>query len=117
MDFDLDDPLGDLLSDGSNDSFFGTSKKKEPKMAATKSDTSSKAKVADLFGFDKSDTTKALSNTAKTYEKPSTPSKQPYESVKSDASAAQSTFERSDSKRGSEVNTIYPSSAHRQKLV
>lgn len=62
MDFDLDDPLGDLLSDGSNDSFFGTSKKPEqktltkPTAAATTTPTasaqSSSAKVANLFGID-----------------------------------------------------------------
>lgn len=62
MDFDLDDPLGDLLSDGSNDSFFGTSKKPEQKTAkksataaaatTTASAQSSSAKVANLFGID-----------------------------------------------------------------
>lgn len=57
MDFDLDDPLGDLLSDGSNDSFFGTSKKPEQKPAkdltsTTASAKPSSAKVANLFGID-----------------------------------------------------------------
>lgn len=55
MDFDLDDPLGDLLSDGSNDSFFGTTKKPtETKKASAQpsTDVKSKAKVANLFGFD-----------------------------------------------------------------
>lgn len=63
MDFDLDDPLGDLLSDGSNDSFFGTSKKNETKKPAStnqpSSDVKSKSKVADLFGIDTEVTAKS----------------------------------------------------------
>lgn len=50
MDFDLDDPLGDLLSDGSNDSFFGTATKK--KQTKTDVDTKLKPKVADLFSIE-----------------------------------------------------------------
>lgn len=57
MDFDLDDPLGDLLSDDSDGSFFGgaTSKKKAP-TTKEKVNANSKAKMADLFGVE-SDTT------------------------------------------------------------
>lgn len=58
MDFDLDDPLGDLLSDGSNDSFFGASKlKKKPvesaaiAATATRPTTASKSKMEHLFGI------------------------------------------------------------------
>ncbi|XP_031622610.1 interaptin [Contarinia nasturtii] len=60
MDFDLDDPLGDLLSDGSNDSFFGTTKTKTEtvKPAKQTGDTKSKSKVANLFGFDSEQSTK-----------------------------------------------------------
>lgn len=49
MDFDLDDPLGDLLSDGSNDSFFESGFKKKDKNQKT---SNSKSKVANLFGID-----------------------------------------------------------------
>lgn len=59
MDFDLDDPLGDLLSDGSNDSFFGTSKKpieKTKSSTSSTTDVKSKAKVANLFGIDEKTT-------------------------------------------------------------
>lgn len=56
MDFDLDDPLGDLLSDGSNDSFFGTTSKKstKPKTAETSAglDAKAKSRVAGLFNID-----------------------------------------------------------------
>lgn len=61
MDFDLDDPLGDLLSDGSNDSFFGTTKTKTTTIkpsTQTTGDTKSKSKVADLFGIDSENLTK-----------------------------------------------------------
>lgn len=53
MDFDLDDPLGDLLSDDSNGSFFGgkTSKKTMP-TAKEKVTANPKAKMADLFGVE-----------------------------------------------------------------
>lgn len=52
MDFDLDDPLGDLLSDDSNDSFFRTAKKKSSQSKASKhDDTKHTTKVADLFGI------------------------------------------------------------------
>lgn len=55
MNFDLDDPLGDILSDGSNDSFFETTKKpaykptRVPKSSTPIKD--SNKKMADLFGF------------------------------------------------------------------
>lgn len=49
MDFDLDDPLGDLLSEGSADSFFGTTTKK--KINESKDTSAPKSKVADLFGI------------------------------------------------------------------
>lgn len=70
MDFDLDDPLGDLLSDGSNDSFFGTSKKpsetkKSSGQTTTTTDVKSKAKVADLFGFDDEKTTNPIESASK----------------------------------------------------
>lgn len=52
--FDLDDPLGDLLSDGSNDSFF-----EEPKPTAAKrsslTKTPEKKSVSELFGIEKSE--------------------------------------------------------------
>lgn len=68
MEFDLDDPLGDLLSDGSNDSFFGTSKKKtkttKPKTQAS-SDNKAKSKVADLFGIDTEATVKPIETPSK----------------------------------------------------
>lgn len=68
MDFDLDDPLGDLLSDGSNDSFFGTSKKSsdtKKSSGQTTTDIKSKAKVADLFGFDDGKTTNPIESASK----------------------------------------------------
>lgn len=53
MDFDLDDPLGDLLSDDSNDSFFESKKKKSPPSKDSKQPDIEKhtSKVADLFGI------------------------------------------------------------------
>jgi len=53
MEFDLDDPLGDLLSDGSNDSFFdgGLKKKGAEIKTSTPNKSTSKAKVANLFGI------------------------------------------------------------------
>lgn len=65
MSFDLDDPLGDLLSDGSNDSFFGDTPKKstvgtgsdvtkkDSKVVTStpKSETVSKNKMDELFGI------------------------------------------------------------------
>lgn len=69
MDFDLDDPLGDLLSDGSNDSFFGATKKKlDASKSSTQSsgDTKTKsAKVADLFGIDSKKSEESLKITSK----------------------------------------------------
>lgn len=54
MDFDLDDPLGDLLSDDSNDSFFQITKKRSSNTQEKKSLQSGKhvPKVGDLFGID-----------------------------------------------------------------
>lgn len=64
MDFDLDDPLGDLLSDGSNDSFFGSSKKIEPKKStkSTKLVTSDVKSKFDLFGIDSETNAKPKDN-------------------------------------------------------
>lgn len=61
--FDLDDPLGDLLSDGSNDSFF-----EEPKVTAKRSSltkTPEKKSVSELFGIEKSETTTKASPDSK----------------------------------------------------
>ncbi|KAI4471527.1 fas-binding factor 1 [Holotrichia oblita] len=76
--FDLDDPLGDLLSDGSNDSFF-----EEPKTALAKrsslTKTPEKKSVSELFGIEKSEIKSSDSKTnwlglgdesKKTMEKP-----------------------------------------------
>lgn len=53
MDFDLDDPLGDLLSDDSDGSFFGgTSSKKTTPTTNKKASVNPKAKMADLFGVE-----------------------------------------------------------------
>lgn len=53
MDFDLDDPLGDLLSDDSDGSFFGgTISKKTAPTAKEKATVNPKAKMADLFGVE-----------------------------------------------------------------
>lgn len=56
MNLDLDDPLGDLLSDGSNDSLFGfetTTKKSLPaKTAEKKDEKSSETKMEQLFGIE-----------------------------------------------------------------
>jgi hypothetical protein len=71
MSFDLDDPLGDLLSDGSNDSFFGSLDKKPGKPAAApkkpdekpktenvaKPTVSRQNKMENLFGLDLTDET------------------------------------------------------------
>lgn len=64
MDFDLDDPLGDLLSDGSNDSFFGSSKKIEPKKStkSTNPVTSDVKSKFDLFGIDSETNAKPKDN-------------------------------------------------------
>lgn len=53
MDFDLDDPLGDLLSDDSNDSFFQITKKRSAKAQDANPLQSGKhtTKVGDLFGI------------------------------------------------------------------
>lgn len=52
MNLDLDDPLGDLLSDGSNDSFFGIepTKKSQPK-AEKKDEKPVGKKMEQLFGI------------------------------------------------------------------
>lgn len=68
MDFDLDDPLGDLLSDESNDSFFGTKKKPDTSKSSTQAagDTKTKSvKVAHLFGIDYKNSEESLKITAK----------------------------------------------------
>lgn len=55
MNFDLDDPLGDILSDGSNDSFFETTKKPTNKSTRAQKPSTpikvSNKKMADLFGI------------------------------------------------------------------
>lgn len=52
MNLDLDDPLGDLLSDGSNDSFFGIepAKKAAPK-TEKKDEKAGERKMEQLFGI------------------------------------------------------------------
>lgn len=50
VDFNLDDPLGDLLSDGSNDSFFETKPTKTLAKPAT-TGVKSTSKMEDLFGI------------------------------------------------------------------
>lgn len=50
VDFNLDDPLGDLLSDGSNDSFFET-KPTKPSTKPSSSGLKSTSKMEDLFGI------------------------------------------------------------------
>ncbi|XP_071050187.1 fas-binding factor 1 homolog [Onthophagus taurus] len=52
-DFDLDDPLGDLLSDGSNDSFF------DPKPKKSSNPPPEKKTVKDLFNLDKNEPKKS----------------------------------------------------------
>lgn len=56
MNLDLDDPLGDLLSDGSNDSLFGfepTKKSSLPaKLPEKKDEKSSEMKMEQLFGIE-----------------------------------------------------------------
>ncbi|XP_065079447.1 fas-binding factor 1 [Ochlerotatus camptorhynchus] len=59
MNFDLDDPLEGLLSDGSNDSLFGNDTGKKSKKSTTSSKPEVKqSKMEDLFGI-KSDAPKA----------------------------------------------------------
>ncbi|XP_017780910.1 PREDICTED: uncharacterized protein PFB0145c [Nicrophorus vespilloides] len=50
--FDLDDPLGDLLSDGSNDSFFEEAKPAAKRSSLSK--TPEKKNISDLFGLEES---------------------------------------------------------------
>lgn len=103
MDFDLDDPLGDLLSDGSNDSFFGTSKKPEQQTTAKKSTptsaASSSAKVANLFGIDELNETNTPTAIDNTTPKPSS---------NLNVRAPQSPFQSAETKiasRDSDINT------------
>lgn len=51
VDFNLDDPLGDLLSDGSNDSFFESKPTKTTPQPATTGLKPSSVKMEDLFGI------------------------------------------------------------------
>lgn len=74
MNLDLDDPLGDLLSDGSNDSLFGfetTTKKSLPttKIEKTKDDKLSETKMEQLFGINerKSDAIKPKTSELKLF--------------------------------------------------
>ncbi|XP_052870814.1 fas-binding factor 1-like, partial [Anopheles cruzii] len=53
MNFDLDDPLEGLLSDGSNDSLFGDEKAKKP------AQTSKPGKMEDLFGIKPTEASKS----------------------------------------------------------
>ncbi|CRK87853.1 CLUMA_CG001640, isoform A [Clunio marinus] len=53
MNLDLDDPLGDLLSDGSNDSFFGIEPVKKPTPKIERKDAkASGKKMEQLFGIE-----------------------------------------------------------------
>lgn len=52
MDFDLDDPLDDILkSDNSTDSFFGGKKAKAPVKSATATKSDDKQRMSNLFGI------------------------------------------------------------------
>lgn len=53
MQFNLDDPLADLLSDNDNDSFFDTTNKRHPKTLHLQKNT----KMEDLFGIKEETTT------------------------------------------------------------
>jgi hypothetical protein len=92
MSFDLDDPLGDLLSDGSNDSFFGSANKKSVKSKVEKPQTtqekaktesakpivSRQNKMENLFGIDLMNETQLNESTVKPVEiKVNTPMKKP----------------------------------------
>lgn len=64
MNLDLDDPLGDLLSDGSNDSFFGIEPTRKPSVVSKvekKDEKLSGRKMEQLFGIteEKSESIKA----------------------------------------------------------
>ncbi|KAL1382795.1 hypothetical protein pipiens_013226 [Culex pipiens pipiens] len=73
MNFDLDDPLDGLLSDGSNDSLFGNEPAKKPAKSAPAAKPETKhSKMEDLFGI-KSDAPPAKPATATT-EKETHPS-------------------------------------------
>lgn len=64
MDFDLDDPLGDLLSDDSDGSFFGgASSKKTKTTAKEKINATPKAKMANLFGVESDEVTEKVVTT------------------------------------------------------
>lgn len=52
IDFDLDDPLGDLLSDNSNDSFYNDDKGKPATRTQLSRDASLDKKKSNLFGLD-----------------------------------------------------------------
>ncbi|XP_063709114.1 cingulin-like protein 1 [Culicoides brevitarsis] len=87
MSFDLDDPLGDLLSDGSNDSFFGetpkkstvsntnesSGAKKEVKVTTSTPKNDSKSKMDELFGIKETkivDTPRGTPKMSRNPEKP-----------------------------------------------
>lgn len=59
VDFNLDDPLGDLLSDGSNDSFFETTATKNKSQPVVVNVPKTTYKMEDLFGI--KDETKSTS--------------------------------------------------------
>lgn len=70
MNLDLDDPLGDLLSEGSNDSFFGIEPAKKPVPKAEKKDEKPPGrKMEQLFGIteEKSQTNVPKSNDFKLF--------------------------------------------------
>lgn len=73
MDFDLDDPLGDLLSDDSNDSFFQITKKRSAKAQDANPLQSGKhtTKVGDLFGIGGGAPDTATENTEQSVRKES----------------------------------------------
>lgn len=69
VDFNLDDPLGDLLSDGSNDSFFETKPTKTSSKPAT-TGFKSTSKMEDLFGI--KEETKSVAKPVERQQSPST---------------------------------------------
>lgn len=84
MNLDLDDPLGDLLSDGSNDSFFGIETSKKGKDQKVKDESSGGNKMESLFGITSESKPKPSSDTLtepSIPRKPSTPPKKALEPV------------------------------------
>lgn len=76
MDFDLDDPLADLLSDGSNNSFFETTSK--PKLSTDLDDSKSKTRnVANLFGIDHETAQTTTTASSEIIKRPNSPKPNP----------------------------------------